>query len=216
MWFLEIRKYQVDYESRIVSGNDDFVIDAEYVSDQHDDEIDRILGNLKMWIDDAKSSYSQLSRRFERLIAAGREIYEKHYPLFGEDKQQAANRSKSGVSILEHKLTPCIQNVLLWRCMIEAFANVSDTYPGDPNNIGRHEEVGGRFNQFFLGPTLMIGNDCGEHCGWDNGRPTRFLLWNINLSTPIAHAYPVSGDEFRMISYRTEIPLWSLSDEEGS
>jgi hypothetical protein len=181
-WKLLVEKYQVDGEGRWLI--DDYQAMTNNVSDL--DEVESTLKNIEIWRPTAVAEYQARTRWLQDLQMATSGEYAKHFTLKRETKEQVIDGSNDGVSrffagIDAKRLYDCL---MLGLSMLVGADFESETSWGDAVWL-----------KLMNGGRTRVAFETAAELGAVGGQPTSFIYFEIDTSTPQAHAYPVTKNE---------------------
>lgn len=141
------------------------------------DEFKRVSFNLIRWIDNAKAHFLNLTNVFNSKMASAQE-YSKHYLPFKMDREKIKSFAK------ENNISyffPEINETVLEPILLDSFTEY--------------------FTLILENETLRFGVKVDKNIGVSNiGIETNLMLFEINKSAQIAHAYPCNEDEINRLN----------------
>ena len=128
------------------------------------------IANIKTWLKPAQKRYQDKVRRFSAMKILDRKTRAKHQPPSGvSDKTIQLKTAKKNESLLFSDITPELLDDTLW--MIIIFCE-------------KWEELCKTHNKkYYVGTMADVG--------YSDGQLTSILCYDIDCSTPQAHAYPI-------------------------
>jgi hypothetical protein len=128
------------------------------------------IANIRTWLKPAKSRYQEKVRRFSAMKIVDRRTRAKHQPTRRlSDRNIQTKTTKSNESLLFPDITPELLDNTLWMIIIffEKWKELCDLH-----------------NKKYYVDTMA-------DVGYSDGQLTSLLCYNIDSSTPQAHAYPI-------------------------
>jgi hypothetical protein len=171
-WQETVRKHKVDDEDLYFFDPDyegDFSLFLEAENDIR--KLNNDLANLKDRVPLARREYSEIARRFKDMKIATTKEQMKHYALPFESKDAIIERTRNSDSIYFKKFDASRIVHLMWA-----------TFP----SVWRHLIRKCHLHYYVL--THIT-------CGASRGKPTQYIRFDIDCSTPQTHAYPVTVEE---------------------
>lgn len=166
LWLCMIRSYPWQ-----VRSEGELVNDIDEVSNAHELSFD--VENLKTWIDDVEWEYLNWVTLFHRTHLIDQNTRRKHWPSrsWTDDEVVARSTCKGGGSIFFAQVTPHELESMLQGLM------------------------GARFEEFLEQKHTRYYVDFGKPIGAAYKRPTSYVCFEVDYSTPSCHAFPISIDE---------------------
>ncbi len=193
-WHEVAASYQVDLEAG-------WILQPSLIEDESIEDLTADLANIATWIERARVEYVSRTRRFWALTVAGPEEYSKHYPSPGESLEAIRSRTdRTQVSSLFPGIRAPDLHEALWEGMSH-LAPISYRLIGLLSHDLRH-----LWERVLYEPSIRLAFDTMNPIGACNGFDSDWLCYEIDASTPIAHAYPVSEAEAREIMTMAELP----------
>lgn len=185
-------------ESFAVDGEADFLGGSFLLDELSDEDLQSIQINVRTWRDYARSQYRTMTRRFWDLRYAEREEYSKHLPPLGKEgdsKSIQLTSKKDGISKFYRNIPP--------EDMLSAFF-LGIFFHFDQNGIGEDPDAPirdeGLWFKVLESEKCRIAFKTVGPIGASNGQETAFICFELNGSTPIMHAYPISSEEAEKIN----------------
>jgi hypothetical protein len=150
---------------------------------EDDGDLEKDLPAIERWIERAQATYQKAVFRFEKMrMATGRE-HSKHFPPANLSVDEIRKRTtRPGSASLFYKgVTPERLQDILWLTLGETWRQLLNV---------QNEKI-------YVDAITTVGASGGED--------TSFICFDLDLSTPLAHAYPVSEQE---IPSNTYIASW--------
>jgi hypothetical protein len=192
-----------------VRGAESRFVGAEFLffelSEEPDDELRALYINVRLWRDAARSEFLSRVRRFTDLRYASREDYSKHLPPLGALPSAAwidDESRKRDVSIFyrdipaEDALTAFLHGIF-W------------SFPGDDLSAELSTAEKHLWESLLYNDNSRICFRCTGLIGASKGTPTTFVCFELDATTPIVHAYPVTEDEALQIN---GVPIRTISE----
>jgi hypothetical protein len=139
-----------------------------------EEDLIRDLPDIEAWITRARAKYKSAVYRFEKMRMAYETDYRKHFPPSNISTEEIRNRTggRPGKDSLFYKgITPARLENLMWTILDEVWRQILDV---------NHARV-------YVDACTIIGAS--------KGKDTRYIYFDIDLSTPITHAYPILAEE---------------------
>jgi hypothetical protein len=154
--------------------------------------------NVRTWLEAAKREYCALTRRFWDLRYVERDDYSKHLPPLGSDGNpqlvEIASK-KDGISKFYQTIPP---DVMLTAFLQGIFFHFDQDIIGVDRDAPIRDE--GLWAKLLYSEKCRIAFRTVGPIGASNGFETEFICFELNASTPIVHAYPISSDEAERIN----------------
>lgn len=145
--------------------------DLSFMYEEGDEERMRSdLKNIETWIQNARSQYIEKTRPIAEMKMATNKDQQKHYPLPSLSASKIRDKTNNGASLFYNGIQAALPK-LLWSVLEECWREVVDT---------KH---------------FKIYVDCINVIGASHGQDSRHALLDMDCSTPITHAYPVTEQE---------------------
>ena len=198
LWIQIASKHQVDLEGEIWADPDSLESHIVEDSQQDVDNMRSDLINVRSWIEIARNEYIENTRRFWAMRIATHEEYSKHYPAPAITRDELLARTlQTDISLLYHGIDTQILQEVLWSGLCDIA-------------MEKEEEL---WNKMLVVSNLRIVFDMLNDIGATSGMNTKYLCFELDFSTPIAHSYPVSKEEAGAIMQGKRIP--ALDDLQG-
>lgn len=195
-WYLQIKDHEVDRESSLLDPDEIEPSDMWFAL-LAENEARSTLVNAKSWHRQASENYKLFTRKLWRLAIATSSDYEKHYaPPGSRDPDVADLSNRRGESILYPRLTPTVQIALAWRALSEYVFESMTSEKSRSEFFHSPDDARKILSNIFGGHQLTIHARLYKPVGCTNGIPTKFICIDFDLSTPLAHMYPESEQEF--------------------
>ena len=196
MWFKVIQQHKIDSEQLLLSS-DDWRPDEVFILDIYDDSaIVWPIEQVESWIGPARREYEQRCGRFRRLVVASRKVYPKHLPPPDFTDAQVAQESiRTGDSQLYPRISEDLQRRFLWTALSKIWMERVEQYRDDRDLLVDSSRVVEQFDITFPLATTRTPVETDNPVGCVLGQPSRFLVVEVNFSTPLAHIYPISRTE---------------------
>jgi hypothetical protein len=156
-----------------------------------DEELRSYQLNVHEWTEAARGEFCAKLRRFTDLRYASRDEYGKHLPPLGSllapDRIDDYSRTR-GVSIFYRDIPP---GDALTTFLHAVFWSFSDTLTPDEQRL---------WDRLLYDNNVRICFQCTGLIGSSEGKPTVFICFELDATTPIVHAYPISEAEARQIN----------------
>lgn len=140
-----------------------------------EEDLVRELPEIEAWIVRARAKYKSAIYRFEKMRMADETDYRKHFPPSNISTEEIRNRTGGrqgkAPSLFYKGITPARLENLLWSILDEVWRQILDV---------NHVAV-------YVDACTIVGAS--------KGKDTGYIHFDIDLSTPIAHAYPILPEE---------------------
>lgn len=147
-----------------------------------------------------RSHYENDCRRFVGLRAQSAQDRPKHYPLGAKTLAEVKARSerKTNVGFLLPNLSPAVQVHFFWSSAASYFGNRTAELEEAGRNSDR-EIFDSVWNEFLGLHQFRLSVDAMGTVGYYNGKPARWLIYDVSFDSQISHCYPsleAEGDSF--------------------
>ena len=159
------------------------------------------LVNLRQHAPLAAQHYVRRSRRFWALRAVTPETHPKHFPPAHITWDEAVRRTRTGVSLVTHGIGP--------GQILEAFWTAI-THLVEPNDESAWLNLRDRL---FGSNVVRIAVSTVEVTGAAYGRESKDLCFELDASTPLVHAYPITVTE--AVEIRGNLPAIRIQELDG-
>jgi hypothetical protein len=159
---------------------------------EEDDELQALWTNVRLWRESARNEFCAKLRRFTDLRYASREEYGKHLPPLGSSlppDRIDADARRRGESIFYRDIPP--------EEALTAFLNAVWWSFSDDFMTAAEQKL---LDRLLYEDNVRICFRCTGLIGSSKGEPTAFVCFELDATTPIVHAYPVSEAEARQIN----------------
>jgi hypothetical protein len=193
LWFKVVQEHKIDSEELLLSSHDWEPDEVFILNIYADSAITWPMEQVESWIEAARRGYEKRYGRFRRLRVASRTVYPKHlcHPD-ATDAQVARQSVRTGDSALYPRISELLQTRFLWTAISKIWMERVRPYEDDSALLIDSARVVEEFDVAFPLSTLRIPLETDHPVGCVLGRPSRFLVVEVNFSTPVAHIYPIS------------------------
>ncbi len=136
-----------------------------------EEDLIRELPYIEAWITRARAKYKNAVYRFEKMRIANESDYRKHFPPTNMSTEEMRNRTRGrpgkDASLFYKGITPARLEHLMWTILDEVWRQILEV---------THAGV-------YVDACTIIGAS--------KGKDTKYIYFDIDLSTPITHAYPI-------------------------
>ncbi len=181
-WFKIGECYQVNFEAQWLEKD---AIVWQAIDTFPDENLEFDLLNIKTWITQAREQYLTKTRRFYELEVASSSKYPKHYPPKAWDNNRIIQESaKQKISYFFKS----IDHIVLQETLIFYLCHLVSNATTDNKDKLLWEKI-------CTSDNIRVAINMIDPIGATNGVKTEYLCFEIDTSTPLAHAYPISKTE---------------------
>lgn len=193
LWQDICKKYEVDQESEW--SNPDELCWSIYDKDDDIIILRSDLINILSWIDKAYCEFAKMVRPIVELKTASETEYSKHFPKPNVVIEKIASMTNDPHPAL---FFPRIRDGEIHELILDALEVIASS-----NYDQQYQEL---WESLLKGSKIRFAVDCLGDIGASKGKLVSHLAIEIEPSTPIAHAYPVSEFEAKSIMKKMAIP----------
>jgi hypothetical protein len=190
LWEDTCKRHQCEQEADWAL--EDSVNEQLYDDEQDYDVVASDLAYLEHWIPIARAEYVDATRRFWNLRVAGPDEYDKHYPHAREDVPaiRKRTRGRQTASVLYPGVSAAHLGDALWMelCILIDRAKPDDS--GGADNA--YAKAAGIWKKIVQDDRVRVALHSTSVVGASEGEDTQWLCFELNASSQIAHAYPIS------------------------
>jgi len=206
MWFKVVQKHKIDGEQLLLSSEDWQPDEVFILNIYSDDAIVWPMEQVESWINSARREYEKKYGRFRKLIVASRDVYSKHLAHPDSTDDEVARLSvRSGNSILYPRISSDLQTRFLWTALSKVWTAHVESYKHDDDLLVDTSRIVEEFGATFPQATIRIPVETDNPVGCVLGEPSKFLVVEVNFSTPVAHPYPISRVEAEMAGMKSVV-----------